>query len=811
MAVKVVKELSKDVRYMPSEPSYGLCFSYHFWPPGTLICHMGYHVPWCLTPEGRLVCSVPPRLPSAPAVAAISFPTATIEAAFMIGDSTSSPDGPENQVGARRRQRRAQVARACDACRLRRTKCDNGVPCSKCIARGHHCSNTGAPKASTLTEASEEIARLKRKIQQLETELKQQASDHHHLPSPIGSSLSLYSAPVSREEHPRPGFKKYCGGIQFRPTRSSNETWFGPSSLYSFIQRLSDFLNLKLQKEHSVQRLHPVSAGNHEFLDVPEASLHGNTSRSLALPAGDVPTSGVYLSLIQEEYFINLFWQSYHTSLFPIVDETQFKKHYQSLLMNGGQDRKPSALVDVIIAMCMQYATSTMPAETQGLLVEGKDALVAGRWHYWRGQKLLTLELDNPSLSTLQCHLLCAVYICGGSFHNMMDGTVGLAVRTAYMLGLHLDPPSTMPEKDREMQRRLWWAVYLMDSKACMKLGRPFMLSSSHAMPSLPSDTLEAAASSGSMFAPIGQNATWLSYNLHIVRLYIKIRTAYTDLYDHDIYLQGDRTLWANHEAQNSSAEILKAHTESFHEWVDCVPESLKLKRQNNGQPISTDFTSIILEPFTPPWLQQQRLLLEHTYHHLSVNLYRHFISFSLKPPAGSMAEELAMRCASHAIMLTIITHQALTESSILDGWHEAFFCQWNSVMTLIGFVILFPTSTLYSQAKHAIELATLVFDNFGAKFSVATNAAKIVRELFVKIEGLANSSQLEYNNLVVSQDFEANSSFSDSVGQGIPSHGLFDVPDFNLFDMAVDIDFWNSVDALWPDIDLSSQFQVEL
>ncbi|KAJ5380021.1 uncharacterized protein N7496_002449 [Penicillium cataractarum] len=563
-----------------------------------------------------------------------------------------------------------------------------------------------------------------------------------------------------------------------------------------------------MQKEHSVHRLHPVSARNHKLLDVPEASLHGNSS---PLPTGDVPFEGVYLSLIQEEYFINLFWQSYHTSLFPIVDETQFKKHYQSLLVNGGRDRKPSALVDVIIAMCMQYATSTMPAETQGLLVEGKDALVAGRWHYWRGQKLLTLELDSPSLSTLQFHLLCAVYICGGSFHNMMDGTVGLAVRTAYMLGLHLDPPSTMPEKDREMRRRLWWAVYLMDSKAGMKLGRPFMLSSSHVMPSLPSDTFEAAASSGSMFAPIGQNATWLSHNLHTVQLYFKIRTAYTDLYDHDVYLQGGRALWANHEAQNSSAEVLQAHTQSLREWVDGVPESLKLKRQNNGQPISTDFTSIKLEPFTPPWLQRQRLLLEHTYHHLSVNLYRHFISFSLKPPGGSMAEELAMRCASHAIMLTIITHQALTESSILDGWHEAFFCQWNSVMTLVGFVMLFPSSTLYSRAKHAIELATLVFDNFGAKFSVAANAAKIVRDLSVKIEGLANSSQLEYDNLIVSQDFEANSSFSDPVDQSIPSQGLFDVPDFNLFDMAVDIDFWNSVDALWPDLDLSSQFQAEL
>lgn len=726
----------------------------------------------------------------------------------MIGDSESSWLGTEHQE-PRRRQRRVQVARACDACRLRRTKCDNGVPCSKCIARGYRCSNSGAPKASTLTEASEEIASLKRKIQQLETELKRQASNHHNLPSPIGSSPSLYSAPVSTGGAPEPGLKRYCGGIQFRPTRSSNDTWFGPSSLYAFIQRLGDFLNIKLQKEHTIHRLHPVSASDHKLLNEPETGLHGHISHSWAPPAGDVPPTGIYLSLIQEEYFINLFWQTFHTSLYPIVDETQFKKHYQSLMVNGGQDRKPSALVDVIIAICMQYATSAMPSETQGILVEGKDALVAGRWHYWRGQKLLTYELDSPSLSTLQCHLLCVVYTCGGSFHNMMDSIMGLAVRTAYMLGLHLDPSPILPEKDRELRRRLWWAVYLLDSKAGMKLGRPFMLSSSHAMPSLPSDTLEAAASSGSMFAPIGPNATWLSYNLHTVQLYRNVRTAYTAFFDQDNLLREGQVLWANHEAQNSSAEVLRAHTQSLYEWVEGVPESLKMKRQNGGQPLSTDFTSILLEPFTPPWLQRQRLLLEHTYHHLSVNLYRPFISFSLKPPIDSIAEELAMRCASHAITLTMITHHALTESSLLDGWHEAFFCQWNAVMTLIGYIILFPYSTLSNQAKHAIELAISVFDNFGAKFSVAANAAQITRDLSANLEVLLKPIDFEQNSAIFPE--EANSLYSAPVDLVLPSQDRFDAPLFNLFDMAVDIDFWNDVDTLFPDLDQSLQVQSEI
>jgi hypothetical protein len=154
-----------------------------------------------------------------------------------------------------------------------------------------------------------------------------------------------------------------------------------------------------------------------------------------------------------------------------------------------------------------------------------------------------------------------------------------------------------------------------------------------------------------------------------------------------------------------------------------------------------------------------------------------------------------------------MITHQALIESTLFDGWHEAFFCQWNAVMTLVGYVMLFPSSTISNQAKQAIELAISVFDNFGAKFPVAANAAKIVRDLIVKIEVLAKLSDLASNAAIIPQDFEASSSSSVSIDQSLPSHDSFDAPDFNLFDMAVDIDFWNSVEALWPEFDNISQF----
>ncbi|KAL4972403.1 fungal-specific transcription factor domain-containing protein [Aspergillus desertorum] len=462
--------------------------------------------------------------------------------------------------------------------------------------------------------------------------------------------------------------------------------------------------------------------------------------------------------------------------------------------------------------MCMQYHISTLPLAFQGFLVDGKDALVAGRWHYWRGKNLLTYELESPSISTLQCHLLCAIYLCGGSFHNMMDNAVNIAVRTAYILGLHVDPPSSMPEPEREMRRRLWWAVYLMDSKAGMKLGRPFTLSDSHDMPALPSDSFEAATLSGSTFAPIGENTTWLSFNLYQTKLYMEIRAAYNAFYSNDFHLHDGQTIWDDPSALHAGAEVLAQYISRLQVWSDSVPNALQLLRQGNGKAFSTDGMPLLLEQFAPSWLQRQRVLLELSYHHLCINLFRPMISFSCKPAPGVLVEELAKRCAAHAISLSRITHQVLEETSILDGWHESFYCQWNAAMTLIGVMMVHPNSSIAAETKTAIGLAVSVFENFGAKIPIAANAMKIVRGLLIKADLLGDKG-LTHNDIEIVTSSEA-SLWDDlnSVRKEYPFNGNF-VPDFmdvnentgqselDLLGLAVDVDFWNPVDILWPEV----------
>ncbi len=655
--------------------------------------------------------------------------------------ASTSPDFPQPQPSSppphrSRQKKRVQVARACDWCRVHRIKCDSDHPCSNCKGRGGQCSNSGAMKSATLPHAYREIERLRQRVQELELEKKQKAEKPvHQLHTPqasLPSSLPDDQDPGKGDldlEEPRP--KIFWEGIHISTARSPQKVWYGSSSLFYFIGRINTFLTSAFQQTHSAHRLLPNSASN--LLDGPTTVSAEDQADQLVAPTDDPINAGEYLTPTQEEYFLGLFWQSYYASC-PILDELEFKEHYRSLWATSDEKRKPSALVDIVIAVCMQYGMARLPDVGRGLsaasraMVSNTDATIAGRWHYRRCQTLLSTDLESPTISTLQCHILCSIYLCCGSFQNMADNACGLAVRTAYMLGLHLEPPRSMPRREKEMRKRLWWTLYFLETKMSMKLGRPFLLHDSSTTCSLPADDREIAMLSGSSFAPLGENVTWLTWNLHNTKLILAARIAYTTFYDRD--------------PDTFNVCSGQSITDRLEEWLKGVPGALKTKRQNNGVPFSTDRSALKIEQFAPLWLQRQRLLLELMYHNLCTNLYRPSISFAPATAQTPLADRTANKCAAHAMALTHMMHQVLSSTSILAGWHEAFQWQWNAAMTLVGFVLAHPHGESTRAARSTIDLSVAVFENFGNSFAVAAGAANIMSELCAKADLLIEQSQ---------------------------------------------------------------------
>lgn len=707
------------------------------------------------------------------------------------------------------KQKRSQVARACDGCRTHRIKCDTGDPCANCRTAGRKCTNgtTGAPR---LSQAHDEVTRLKQRVRQLERELESQRESAVPSQGVPWNQKTIQTCPLERLENKNIEPSSWPG-IMLRPPRAPNASWFGPSSLYHFVNRLSDCFSRVLDRAHAADEMVPLSAGIDALLDV---RTTGPETRTVQHP--DIVTPGNYLNPTQEQYFIDLFWNSYHTCVLPVLDETEFKAHYQSLWLTPNGElrptgRRPSPIVDIVLAMCMQLVTSGLPSEAQGDISDNIDNTVAGRWYYRRCQALLASEMESPSLSVVQCHLLCAIYLCGGSFHNMVDIACSLALRAAYILGLHREPPAAMSQKEKEKSRRLWWAVYLMETKIGLKLGRP-LACDSHAMPQLPGDDFESAMLSGSSFGPMGGKATWLSFNKHHTKLYIVARAAHISFYDDNIALQDGQTIWDNPNMMEKYATVLLHHVKLLENWVHAVPSALTTKRRDGGQFLSIDGSALEVEQFAPLWLQRQRILLELTYHNLGTNMFRPFISFSILPTPGLVAEDHANRCACHAIALTDILHQVLSTTSILDGWHEAFHWQWNAAITLVGFVLVYPQKESTSRAKDAINNAIAVLETFGAYFATAARAADIIRSLGAKVDASRYNTQKattnvhilplsgEHHSLMTPVTSASEQSF---VSNQVDFLDLYNELDGSLLDNAIGVDFWADLNSFWPDISL--------
>lgn len=329
------------------------------------------------------------------------------------------------------------------------------------------------------------------------------------------------------------------------------------------------------------------------------------------------------------------------------------------------------------------------------------------------------------------------------------------------MLGLHLEPPQTLPLRERELRKRLWWVAHILEGKMSIKLGRSFLLHDSSATCSLPADDREIAMLSSSSFAPLGKNVTWLTPTLHNIKLMIAVRTAYISIY--------------SEFPDNFSTCIPFFITRLLEDWLKDVPDALKTKRQNDGIPFSTDQSPLQIENFTPSWLQRQRLLLELTYHHLCANLCRFSICFALADTAPPrVADEASVKCAAHAMALTHMMHQVVLSTSIFAGWNEVFQWQWNAAMTLVGFVLAFPHDNSVWMARSALDLSIAVFQNDGGSFTVASSAGTVMSDLCQKVDLFMEQSGRQLKQEVTLQ----NQKFPDGIPpSSSPTFSSYKIP----------------------------------
>ncbi|VTT81633.1 unnamed protein product [Fusarium fujikuroi] len=174
-------------------------------------------------------------------------------------------------------------------------------------------------------------------------------------------------------------------------------------------------------------------------------------------------------------------------------------------------------------------------------------------------KSLVTRVCDEADLDSIRALIVLSLAFQSNGFTNSAYLHIGLAVRIAFSLGLHLDKYSTKSGVVSQAHaRRLWWTLYLVDQDLSLALGKPSMNSPPNETswkPPLPS---EFVVSPGS-HTPNG----YLEQCIRLAQITQSIRQ---NLYDGPVH--GGLKLSRTHI--NDSISALQA-------WLDHVPAHLHL------------------------------------------------------------------------------------------------------------------------------------------------------------------------------------------------------------------------------------------
>ena len=584
------------------------------------------------------------------------------------------------------------------------------------------------------------VQRLRLQLRELQSQLKAAPVQDKYLTPPDSVPVSVQEGPATPQLPLNSAAAgKEWEGVQIYDARTNGSIYYGPLSSSFFGTRMGHYLADVLSKSDPETSFISSIAR----LNYPPTPLEWQDSPRLSL-TGSLDADVEDLSRAQEEYFLDLLWQSFHC-VYPIIAEAEFREYYDSLWLaaDEGLPRRPSPLVDSLLAVCMQYGSTFLISDEDNMESErGHHVAMAAKTshaYFSRAQALLLHGFESPSLMTLQSHTFCIIYLLGISLFNAAHTLLGNAVRLARTLRVHLRNPNLASQEQEELHRRNWYTLFQLDSQLSMALGRPPLIQPGDEC-DLPGDSEDHALLSGSMLlSPNHEDISWLSFHVQSTRLTAavqKVHSAFSARAAQILERKNAQRIYDDPFMVEELAGFLGREVRAVYNWARNVPQSLKIERKGSGEAFSTERNPLNLDVVSPLWLQRQRLLLELLYHYLQLTNFRTFLRF---PPGSSSITPLSdchgINSLNHAMALTNILHQVLTDTDLLRGWTPVFQYQWDAALCIMGFVLANPVCPPSPAARRCMHTAIKSFETMGKYFPAAAEAAQTIREIGAQAE----------------------------------------------------------------------------
>ncbi|KAF5970740.1 CHA4-transcription factor [Fusarium coicis] len=344
---------------------------------------------------------------------------------------------------------------SCERCRRRKIKCDRKRPCSRCSKAGTECILSGSgekqrPISKGYVQALEgQVASLELLLRKLAVA---DSAERDEMLSEIALSppASLDITQKSQIDHaksntdPKVVAAQVRSGQLRRPRSSHAAQFFGGTSAFHI--HLSQEVSLSPDEITT----HLESNSTPLMLNIPEVRASSSPRDPSFVYAPHDETSQTCMAA----YF------KYQYQFHMLIYREYFLRDYD---VGSGRYYSDALLFAICSLGAMQLDDSRSVSDIFA----------------HQAQQLIYAALDSPELTTLQALALLGYREIGVGHTSKGWLFAGMAFRLAHEMGLHLDPnnwdASTegTSNRDTEILRRVYWAIFIADKQLSLYFGRP--------------------------------------------------------------------------------------------------------------------------------------------------------------------------------------------------------------------------------------------------------------------------------------------------------------------------------------------------
>ena len=328
-----------------------------------------------------------------------------------------SPETPTSlDSSGKQIRKRNKPSLSCEACTVKKTKCDRGRPrCLACAKRRSQCQYSQLADLIEESHRALGIESPRKKPKQHQHQHQQQARSAN--PTTI-HGIQDGKPPVERRQS-----RSSTGSS---PMLLSNMPFSHPTASNIF------------KAEHPFSNYWTLAGGLAEVVEV--------------LPSKDQS------DILIAKYFDVV------DPIYPMIDQVSFRQDYEHVWSIPPEERKHTdgsliALMFVMLAMGTQFVLLPSPDQKE----QTAEFYVSASHQALR----MSSYLSRPSLRSIQTMVLITYFLMNDNHSSDAYCFAGILIRQAYALGLNRDPSLVVPNAyafEMQQRRKLWQAVFLQDT-----------------------------------------------------------------------------------------------------------------------------------------------------------------------------------------------------------------------------------------------------------------------------------------------------------------------------------------------------------